>query len=227
MIYRIIDWFGFAVCHQLPERTLHYGTLALPVCARCTGIYIGMLAGFIFLFVVNRKHEYGFPPWWALLVGACGIILMGIDGVTSYGGFRPTTNELRLITGLMAGSALPMVLVPIFNYQAWKESSEQRIIKGWRDFLLYLGVIGAVLVFFQYRPVWLFWPLYLINGLAVIFAFVYVNMILVMLVPWWAQKAERLRDLIVPIGVAAVVAFGELAASYFMHWYLLSKLLAK
>jgi uncharacterized membrane protein len=32
---------GHLVCHQLPERSFHLAALPLPVCARCTGIYLG------------------------------------------------------------------------------------------------------------------------------------------------------------------------------------------
>jgi uncharacterized membrane protein len=32
---------GHVVCHQLPERSFHVGATPLPVCARCTGIYLG------------------------------------------------------------------------------------------------------------------------------------------------------------------------------------------
>jgi uncharacterized membrane protein len=43
-------WYGLAfvlygvgavVCHQLPERSFHAWGAQLPVCARCTGIYLG------------------------------------------------------------------------------------------------------------------------------------------------------------------------------------------
>jgi uncharacterized membrane protein len=36
---------GSLVCHQLPERSYHLWTTQLPVCARCTGIYLGALFG--------------------------------------------------------------------------------------------------------------------------------------------------------------------------------------
>jgi uncharacterized membrane protein len=32
---------GSIVCHQLPERSFHLWSAQLPVCARCTGIYLG------------------------------------------------------------------------------------------------------------------------------------------------------------------------------------------
>jgi uncharacterized membrane protein len=33
--------FGHVICHQLPVRSFHLRGAALPVCARCTGIYVG------------------------------------------------------------------------------------------------------------------------------------------------------------------------------------------
>ena len=32
---------GHVVCHQIPQRSFHLWMTSLPVCARCTGIYIG------------------------------------------------------------------------------------------------------------------------------------------------------------------------------------------
>jgi uncharacterized membrane protein len=42
---------GAIVCHQRPERSFHLGGIQLPVCARCTGLYVagalGALAGWL------------------------------------------------------------------------------------------------------------------------------------------------------------------------------------
>jgi len=43
---------GSAICHQLPARSFHLGAAQLPVCARCTGIYVG--AAFASAAVVAR-----------------------------------------------------------------------------------------------------------------------------------------------------------------------------
>src|SRR5713226_1466543 len=32
---------GSSVCHQLPARSFHLWAAQMPVCARCTGIYVG------------------------------------------------------------------------------------------------------------------------------------------------------------------------------------------
>ena len=40
---------GSIVCHQIPERSFHIAGVQLPVCARCTGLYAGALAGVAWL----------------------------------------------------------------------------------------------------------------------------------------------------------------------------------
>jgi len=36
---------GSLICHQLPERSYHLWAAQMPVCARCTGIYVGAMLG--------------------------------------------------------------------------------------------------------------------------------------------------------------------------------------
>lgn len=36
---------GSLVCHQIPERSFHISGIQLPVCARCTGLYLGAALG--------------------------------------------------------------------------------------------------------------------------------------------------------------------------------------
>src|SRR5450759_1456011 len=35
------DAIGYAVCHRISERSFHIGSIQLPLCARCSGMYLG------------------------------------------------------------------------------------------------------------------------------------------------------------------------------------------
>lgn len=55
------------LCHQQPERSLRVGRGVQAVCARCSGLYLGGVAGFFAgaLFVVGRRRRL--RPRWLLL----------------------------------------------------------------------------------------------------------------------------------------------------------------
>jgi uncharacterized membrane protein len=46
---------GRLICHQLPERSFHLWRATLPVCARCTGIYLGAAATAIVIAAASRR----------------------------------------------------------------------------------------------------------------------------------------------------------------------------
>jgi uncharacterized membrane protein len=63
---------GGLVCHQRPERSFHASGIQLPVCARCTGLYlaapIGMAAALLF-FLRRRRRRSG-DAWRLALLAA-------------------------------------------------------------------------------------------------------------------------------------------------------------
>jgi uncharacterized membrane protein len=81
-IFRFFSIF----CHQLPYRSLFFGDIQCPVCARCASIYV----------------------FWLLL--ALLLAPTGIDGTTQLMGWRESTNVLRLITGAPYGLGYAYVL---------------------------------------------------------------------------------------------------------------------
>jgi uncharacterized membrane protein len=87
------------VCHGIETRCFQLWGVSMPICARCTGIYAGG-AGAAFLFLTLpalRRHPL---PLRALPVL---ILPLAIDGGTQLLRFRESTNDLRLVTGLIAG----------------------------------------------------------------------------------------------------------------------------
>ncbi len=77
------DAIGYAVCHQISARSFHIGSFKLPLCARCSGMYLGAMTGLVFQAVVGRRRTK--IPHWSILA-ALGVFLVafGIDGANSY-----------------------------------------------------------------------------------------------------------------------------------------------
>jgi uncharacterized membrane protein len=84
-------------CHQLPERSFFYKGKQFPVCARCTGVFLGYLSAFLFL--AFRKI---LPTKIAIAFLSC----MGIDWALQETGIKKSTNLRRLITGFAGGLGL-------------------------------------------------------------------------------------------------------------------------
>jgi len=103
----IFNSIGHLICHQIPERTLWIGGRYLPVCARDTGAYLGFYIGYLLL--PMRKKEACGPP--NLRITLFMIAPMIVDATTQWINLRTSTNELRLLTGLLFGAALGPFLV--------------------------------------------------------------------------------------------------------------------
>lgn len=82
-------------CHQLPERSFFYHGKQFPVCARCTGVFIGEILGIV-LFKIG---EISIPT----VILFC--FLMFVDWFIQYKFHYKSTNMRRLITGLLCGYA--------------------------------------------------------------------------------------------------------------------------
>lgn len=52
---------GSVVCHQLPDRSFHLYGVQLPVCARCTGLYLGGAIG-LMAWLIRRALAAGPRP---------------------------------------------------------------------------------------------------------------------------------------------------------------------
>ena len=81
-------------CHQMPERSFFYHGKQFPVCARCTGVFIGQSAAVILaLFKLTLK----------LRISLILICTMGLDWCIQALNIKQSTNIRRLITGICGG----------------------------------------------------------------------------------------------------------------------------
>lgn len=147
-----INTIGFAVCHQIPERSLFIDGRQLPVCARDTGLYIGSLLSVLFIVSTGRRNRNAIPGLFISFSFVFFLLLLAIDGVTSYLGIRETTNGIRLATGLLAGIGLPFFMYPLTVDNIRQLRSERPILNRWYELCLLLCVAAAsFLLIYRYH----------------------------------------------------------------------------
>jgi uncharacterized membrane protein len=88
------------LCHGRVERCFELFGAPMPICARCTGIYLGLLAG-LFAFPLIPVLRERVMRTVAFVV----VLPLGLDGLTQLFGLRESVNPLRVATGLIAGMA--------------------------------------------------------------------------------------------------------------------------
>jgi uncharacterized membrane protein len=212
MLSAAFHWLGYGLCHQLPARTLAAGVYQLPVCARDTGIYLGFVVAVAVAALLDRgRRRTGMPPAWLLGVGSAAVAWLAWDGVTSYLALRPTTNLLRLATGIGTGYALALVMVPLLNTQLWKRRSEEQVLGS-----LLEGLAWCAAAPLTFAVAWWGGPLLgvvfpLAVSAAIVVTFAAVNLVLVSLIPRFERSFDRLRDAWPALLLSVVLALAEFA----------------
>jgi uncharacterized membrane protein len=91
---------GHIVCHQLPARSFHVWGASLPVCARCTGIYLGAAGTAIALaFTRPIRLDARLLLFISFLPTAATLIFEWTTGL-------PPGNWIRALAGLPLGAAV-------------------------------------------------------------------------------------------------------------------------
>lgn len=134
---------GSAVCHRMAERSFLWGQGTMPLCARCTGIYIGVFLAFGFLFLKKRMDAgKPFSRGQAVLT-ALMILPIGIDGLGSYLGFWESNQLIRVLSGASVGAVVPGFLLLAVNFDPAQEN-KQPIYENTTELLLLLAVSAGL-----------------------------------------------------------------------------------
>lgn len=80
-------------CHQRPDRSFFFRGHQFPVCARCTGVFIGEA----FAILLFRFFEI------SVVTAIVFCLIMLMDWLIQHLGYRESNNVRRLITGLLCG----------------------------------------------------------------------------------------------------------------------------
>lgn len=115
LLHEILHFFGRAICHQLEERSLQVSGDALAVCARDTGIYIGIFSTLIYLHFSKRKPSITIPSIKVSFLLLLFLVPLIIDGLGSYSHLFDSNNPRRLVTGIAFGFVLPYFIYPLLS----------------------------------------------------------------------------------------------------------------
>ena len=207
------DAVGYAICHRIDVRSFHIGNIQFPLCARCTGIYLGVVLGIASLAALGRWRAGAMPPRRVTVAAVVFITLMGIDGVNSYATLIPNIphvyepqNWLRLVTGILTGIAVSGLIYPVFNQTLWRQWQDAPIVRGLGEFfcltLAAMVVAGLVLSDISF----ILYPLALLSAGGVVMLMTMTNSIIFMLATRTANKATRWREAWLPLAAGLTVS---------------------
>lgn len=148
-----LDGIGYAVCHRIPERSFHIEGRPMPLCARCSGMYLGAMAALVYQSLFHPRSQK-FPRWPVAVFLALFAAAFAVDGANSYlyliksvsdgplaqlPNLYLPNNTLRLLTGSGMGISLAALLYPAFNQTFWNQPEDRRAIEG-KDLLILMGI---------------------------------------------------------------------------------------
>jgi uncharacterized membrane protein len=207
------DMIGYAVCGQIESHSFIIAGRRLPLCARCTGTFLGALLGILGQILLTRRRraaEFPPPTIIAILIGF--VVLMGLDGLNSYltlfpGGhnlYQPR-NWLRLTSGALNGLAMSALIYPAFSLTLLLSPAPQRVIRNFRDLGILLLIEASLVVLVLGQWPFLLYPLALLSAAGVLTLLTLVNSTLVVVLVRRENTVSARRGAIIPLlaGLAA------------------------
>lgn len=219
------DYVGYSVCHRIIDRSFSIGGRQLPLCARCTGMYLGVSLTFIVLALAGRRRWSYLPPLRVVLVLIGFIGLLAIDGINSYSHFFPNLphvyeprNWLRLLTGLGAGLAMGIILFPALAQTLWRDQEHRPAVANMRELLglSVLAVLVGLLVLSELPAI--LYVLGLISAAGVLIVLTTINTTALLILSRKDARAARRRDALAPLAFGLLLAIAQVALISFVRY---------
>jgi len=213
-----LDYAGYVVCHRITSHSITFAGRQLPLCARCTGMYLGVVLSFVVLGLAGRFKWAKLPSAKIMGVFVGFVIVMGIDGVNSYSHFFPDLphlyepqNWLRLVTGMGTGLAMGVFIFPALAQTLWRDYQWRPVLTGFREFfwLVFLALIVVLLVLSN-QPL-LLYVLGVISALGVVAILTVINSMMLLLVTRRDARSVSWRQAAVPLAIGLVLTVAEIA----------------
>ena len=95
----------YSGCHQIPERSFRVLDMQFPICARCTGVFVGEVLSILLIrskIILNIK------------LGLIFLFIMFFDWFIQYVKLKKSNNYRRFITGFLCGIGLMQIYYQIY-----------------------------------------------------------------------------------------------------------------
>ena len=213
---------GSAVCHQDPAHSFYVFGQQMPLCARCTGMYLGALLSLAFHFRQGKLG--GIPPRKVLIPLGLLFLLFALDGLNSLAAslglgwnLYGTTNLTRLVTGTGAGLVIGAVLAPLFNQTAWAIWVKKSALPNGKRLAVLLAAGALVVLAISAGPKALRYPAAVLSllGVLVVLCLAYTTLTLIILRR--ENRATSWGNLRLPLLVGLLAASLQVAVFTFLR----------
>ena len=191
------------------------------------GTFSGALVSLVLLSVGRRRRASNLPPTRIKAVLVAFVLLWGFDGLNSVLALIPSLpnlyephNLLRFVTGFLEGSALAVLLLPMFNYVVMARPEDAGSVERMRWFSLPLLILGllSVLMQSQVEPVLLATFILAVVGLLTLLTM--ANGMLALVLLKWEGQVHRRGYLVLPLALGLLASIGEISMMSAARTYL-------
>lgn len=219
------DAIGYSVCHQIESRSFSINGRPFPLCARCSGLFLGALLGLVYQAIQGRKGRM--PPIGASIFFGLLAFAWIFDGSNSFLMFVPsittfyqTQNWTRLVTGMGMGLAVSAILRPAFIQTMYRYWEDKAALGGWRQIMGLVIAAGMLIVLILLEIRWILFPLALLGagGVLSLLMIIY-SMALVMLFKR-DNTFDRFSQLVLPLLGGYVVALLQIGVINLLRYLL-------
>lgn len=215
------DAVGYAVCHRIESRSFAIADRPLPLCARCTGMYLGAVIGLLYQSLTSPRRT-GAPAKATWIPLGLLVLFFVFDGLNSFIHFIPGAptlyepqNWYRLLTGTGMGLVIAVLLYPGFNQSVWFRVDRRPAMSSlWRLVVIILIALGVDILVLVENPMFLY-PLAIISSLGILIVLTMVYCMVWLMVLKRENSCSRISELSLPLlaGFAlAIIQIGVLDA---------------
>lgn len=221
------DYAGYTVCHRLTAHSFVFAGRQMPLCARCTGMYLGISLVFTLLLLAGRGRWSELPSLSILLMFGFLLALMGIDGLNSFSHFIPDAphlyeprNWLRLSTGMGVGLAMGSVAFPALAQTLWQSQVRRAPVNDWRELLgLFLLALIVILLVISNQPAILY-VLSIVSAAGVVAILTALNTVMLLLILRREGRAQGWKQALLPLFGGFCLAVLQIALISYLRYSL-------